>query len=207
MASADPVSGRRPASSWTSSPSPTTPRTTTRSAAGSRPAAVAAAWIVPMASEIARRSCRLALIQPSAIRPTRRSAASAEPPSRIGGAGRCTGLGSIRAGGTSVNSPWNSTGSSAQSARSAATYSAVWAPRRAKVAPTAANSWGAQPDPSPTSSRPRHSTSTVASCLARIAAGTYGALSTATPSRGCSVTAAANPRATTGSSTARYCAP
>ena len=33
------------------------------------------------------------------------------------------GLGSIRAGGTSVNSPWNSTGSSAQRARSAATYS------------------------------------------------------------------------------------
>ena len=102
-----------------------------------------------MASETARRSWRLALIHPSAIRPTRRSATSAVPPSRIGGAGRWTGLGSIRAGGTSVNSPWNSTGSSAHSARSAATYSAICAPRRANVAPTAANSCGAHPDPEP----------------------------------------------------------
>jgi hypothetical protein len=45
------------------------------------------------------RWCRLALIQPSAIRPARRNAGSAAPPGNTGGCGHCTGFGSTCARG------------------------------------------------------------------------------------------------------------
>jgi len=50
-------------------------------------------------------------LDPSVIRAARASAAGAEPPSRSGGRGFCTGLGLMIEAGTSKNLPWNSTGS------------------------------------------------------------------------------------------------
>jgi len=68
-------------------------------------------------------------------------------------------------------------------------------------APVSANSSGIQPMPSPRSSRPPDSTSTVAACLAVTAGETNGRLISATPSLIRDVRAAANPSATIGSST------
>jgi acyl-CoA synthetase (AMP-forming)/AMP-acid ligase II len=71
----------------------TRPRTTIRTASGSRPASRAPPRTVSTHAPIRVRSWRLLAIQPWASRPARRSAGAAAPPSSTGGCGRCTGGG------------------------------------------------------------------------------------------------------------------
>ena len=65
--------------------------------------------------------------------------------------------------------------------------SSARAPRWSIGAPVAAYSSAAQPMPSPTSSRPSQTASSVAACLASSSGENHGMLSTATPSRARSV--------------------
>ena len=78
--------------------------------------------------------------QPSASRAARRSAKTDRPPTKTGGCGRCTGLGSNTMSAKSTNSPWNSGSSAVQSTFIARMYSSIIRPRRLKSTPSALNS-------------------------------------------------------------------
>ena len=111
--------------------------------------------------------------QPSATRPTRRSAAGAKAPIQMG-IGRCTGSGAMPAAVMWWKRPSVVTLSCVHSARSTATCSSRMAARCAKGTPSASYSTLFQPMPRPRRKRPPQRMSSSAACLANSAVWRWG---------------------------------
>src|SRR5215207_6165734 len=104
-------------------------------------------------------------IQPSPTRAARRSAAPLSPPTRIGGHGFCTGLGSNATASKRKNSPSCATSACVHNRLHTSRASSTRRPRDSKSRPIARHSSASQLAPIPNSSRPPDRTSTV--CTAR----------------------------------------
>jgi hypothetical protein len=106
-----------------------------------------------------------------AIRSARRRAASLWPPTHTGGPPGVMGGTPRCAARSVVNGPSNSAGRRVHRALAAARWSSVRAPRSWAGTPTASNSSGFQPVPTPRIRRPPETTSRVAAWLASTSAG------------------------------------
>ena len=125
-------------------------------------------------------------------------AASVSPPTRIG-IEAWTGRGLHVTGGKSTKAPWNSAWGPAHSARMAATYSSLRAPRCSHGTPSASNSSRSQPTPRPSSTRPPESWSSVASSFASTSGLRWGTMRMQVPSRMVGAAAAAKASQISGS--------
>src|SRR5438093_4088657 len=131
----------------------------------------------------------------------RRSAALLCPPTRIGGYGFCSGLGSKTSPLNCVYLPVNDGSRLVQSSRIVSTYSAVMAPRSAKGTPSATLSAATQPAPIPRMKRPPLSASSDETILAVTTGFRYGTMRTVVPSRTRLVAPATTASVTSGSNT------
>ena len=104
-------------------------------------------------------------------------------PNQSGGPPACAGRGRHQTSRNDKVGDSNAAGASRQSARQARSPSSKSCQRLPKSSPLASYSSFCQPVPTPTSSRPRDSTSSVASVLASSAGGRSGVISTPVPSR------------------------
>ena len=132
------------------------------------------------------------------MRTTRWIAASLSPPTTMGML-PFTGRGLQVTGSKFTNSPLNDACGPAHSARIAAMYSSLRAPRRSHGTPSASNSSFIQPTPRPSSTRPPDSRSSVASSFARISGLRWGTMRMQVPRRIVGAAAAANASQISGS--------
>ena len=138
--------------------------------------------------------------QPSPSSTTRRRLRAWSTPENHTGRRACAGLGSQKMSSNRSDGESKLAGVCSHSARQAAIVSVSNWPRRSKSTPSASYSSRCQPVPTPRSTRPPESTSSVATLLARSAAGRNGAMSTPVASRTDDVAAAMAVSAVSGSS-------
>src|SRR5215468_7535063 len=161
-----------------------------KSAAG-RPAAASASRTIATCAAKAAVVDDPAPKNPSPSRTARRSAVSPDAPNHSGGYGFCTGFGSIGAFLTCQNSPSRVTEGCVHSAFIRASPSVNRATYREPSTPNAPNGRPGPPVPTPISSRPPLSWSSVARLLARCTGLCRVVTNTVQPSRSADVHAAA----------------
>ena len=105
-------------------------------------------------------------IQPSPNSTTRSNVVAPSPPMRIGGCGRCAGLGSAQILSKRTYSPWNSGSFFVQISFMASTRSRSSRQRDLNAVPWSSISSAFQPPPMPKSTRPPDSRSSVATSFA-----------------------------------------
>jgi hypothetical protein len=136
---------------------------------------------MPVRSASGRESIGIQPAPSSAIRA--RFLGPSATPNQSGGPPGCTGRGRHQSSRNDTLGELNAAGASRHSTRQARSPSSKSCQRFAKSRPSASYSSFCQPVPTPTSRRPRESTSSVASVFASKTAGRSGVISTPVPKR------------------------